>query len=203
MQDIDKAVSVLTKGGVVIFPTETLYGLGTIALDPIACAKVFVIKNRAKNKPVPVIIGEIDQLDMLVGDLNVSIDIIKQKFWPGPLSVLLPAKDSLPSEIVNRDGYVCVRYTSHPIAKELCIRSSSPLIATSANISGEKPPASFDEIDKKLLSKVDFFLSYAPYPMEAKPSTIIKFLGHNRVKIIREGAVTKEKLMNVGFKIEN
>ncbi len=201
-EDIDKAIEVLKNSGTIIFPTETLYGLGAIALDFTACAKVFKIKNRPKNKPVPVIVGGLEQLNILSCKLDVlPLDILKYKFWPGPLSVLLPARESLPLEIVSRDGLVCVRYTSHPIAQILCLMSNSPLVATSANISGQKPPKDFEDIHEDILSAVDYVVSKGPRPRGGAPSTIIEFITPKKIRLIRSGAVSTDRLIQAGFDV--
>ena len=202
MKDINQAILKLKAGGVIIFPTETLYGLGASALDEKAVQRIYQIKKRSENKPFPVIIGEPSQLDMLLEDTsNAILEFIKKKFWPGPLSVVLPGRKNLPRQILSNRGLICVRYTSHPIARKLCLLSGFPLVATSANISGASPPKNFNDISCELIQKVDYVLKLGPSPKGAAPSTIIRFLNENTVEIIREGAISSTHLKSAGLNI--
>jgi len=200
---IVKAAEIIKKGGVVIFPTETLYGLGTNALNQDAIKRIFEIKIRPMQKVLPVIIGDISQLKMLVDRTdNIPLDLILDKFWPGPLSILFSGKTNLPKGVVNQEGYVCIRLTSHPVARNLCLASGYPLVATSANLSGKPSPRLFDEINKGLLKKVDMAINLYPQPSGRKPSTIIKFVGDKTIKIIRHGAISINNLKKAGLNIK-
>ncbi len=202
--EIEHAVLVLKKGGIIIFPTETLYGIGAIALFDSAVSKVFKLKKRPLDKTVPVIIGEITQLSMLTDTgKDFPLDLIEKKMWPGPLSILFPARENLPKGIVSKDGFVCVRLTSNKTARKLCIRSGYPLVATSANISGTSAPASLEDIDKRLLELCDFVVKSGEKPEGKKASTIIKFLDKKRIKILRQGAYSFEKLKKLGLEVVN
>jgi len=200
---IDRAAEIIKKGGVIIFPTETLYGLGTNALNQDAIKRIFKIKNRSIQKVLPVIIGDISQLKMLVNRTdNIPLDLILDKFWPGPLSILFSGKTNLSKGVVNKEGYVCIRLTSHPVARNLCLSSGYPLVATSANFSGKPSPRWFDEIDKGLLSKVDMAINLYPQPSGMKPSTIVKFVGYKTIQIIRQGAISINDLKKAGLDIK-
>ena len=203
MTPIVKAAEIIKKGGVVIFPTETLYGLGTNALNQDAIKRIFEIKIRPMQKVLPVIIGDISQLKMLVDRTdNIPLDLILDKFWPGPLSILFSGKTNLPKGVVNKEGYVCIRLTSHPVARNLCLASGYPLVATSANLSGKPSPKLFDEINKGLLKKVDMAINLYPPPSGRKPSTIIKFIGDKTIQIVRQGAISINDLKKAGLKIK-
>jgi len=200
---IDRAAEIIKKGGVIIFPTETLYGLGTNALNQDGIKRIFEIKNRSIQRVLPVIIGDISQLNMLVNRTEIiPLDLILDKFWPGPLSILFSGKTNLPKGVVNKEGYVCIRLTSHPVARDLCLYSGYPLVATSANFSGKPSPRSFDEIDKRLLKKVDMAINLSPSPSGKRPSTIVKFISHNTIQIIRQGAISINDLVKAGLNIK-
>lgn len=202
--EIEKAVEILKKGGVIIYPTETLYGIGGVALFESTVNKVFEVKKRALDKPLPVIIGEIGQLFMLIKNQeNIPIDFIEKNLWPGPVSILFSAKEGLPKGIVSPDGFVCVRLTSNNTARELCIRSGYPLVATSANISSKPSPQHLEDIDKELIKMCDLLIKSGEKPKGGKPSTILKFIDKKKVKVLRYGAFSLEKLKELGLTVEN
>ncbi len=130
------------------------------------------------------------------------MDLILDHFWPGPLSILFPGKKDLPKGILSGKGYVCVRLTSHPIARKLCVKSGFPLFATSANRSGMPSPKSFEEIDADVLGMVDMALNLGPRPSGVNPSTIVKFVEKNIVEILRHGEISCEDLRRVGLYVK-
>ncbi|MFP4214054.1 MAG: L-threonylcarbamoyladenylate synthase [Desulfohalobiaceae bacterium] len=202
MQDIDKAAQAVLKGKVLIYPTETFYALGCSALDSRACGLVFQHKFRAQAKPLPVLIGGLEQLQLLSScSSQVDLQQLADSFWPGPLSVLLPAKPGLPSQIQNEQGYVSLRWTPHPIAQRLCLEAGRPLVATSANISLQPPAARPEDLDPDLLQKVDFFLDGRPLPAGGLPSTVVQIAGQNRLWVLRLGAVGEQDLLQAGYEL--
>ncbi len=204
MDAINRAVLLLKRGKVIIFPTETLYAIGCNALNKGSLLRLYQIKNRPCEKRVPIVIGDLFQLDLITEiPCWFPLGLIRDRFWPGPLSILLPAKSGLPKCIVNPEGKVCVRFTPHPITQKLCVESGLPLVASSANFSGMPAPDTFEKIDKDLIKEVDLVLNLPPIPSGGNPSTIIEFLGKTQIKIIRKGAISRESLKEAGFVIIN
>ena len=159
----------LQFGGSVVFPTETIYGLGAIATDAKAVANLFAIKGRSPEKPPPIIVSDHQQLLQLVSEIPPQAKTLMEKFWPGALTIIFPAKNSLPEIICGKSTFegkeistVAVRMTSHPLAKKLCEEAGAPLVATSANFSGATgraaAPQTLDDIPFEFLQKVDVII---------------------------------------------
>lgn len=137
--EIDIAADIIKKGGIVAMPTETVYGLAADALNGEAVAKIFKAKGRPMDNPLIVHISDIKQIDMLVAEFSDKAKKLAEKFWPGPLTIVLPKSDIIPDEVSAGLSTVAIRFPSHPIAHEL-IAKSSPIAAPSANLSGSPSP---------------------------------------------------------------
>lgn len=137
---LGRAVVEIQRGGIVAFPTETFYGL---AVDPFcrpALIALYKLKKRAADKPILVLIDCVEQLALLTKSVPQQYIPLMEKYWPGPLTLIFPAKKSLPVELTGRTGTIGVRISPHPVARELVRATGIPLTATSANISGYPPP---------------------------------------------------------------
>ena len=202
MSTIDKAVAILQIGGCLIYPTETFYALGCSGLESRAVERIFSLKSRPLSKPLPLIIGDLGQLEPIASPITPLTRRLMDRFWPGPLSVLIPARSGLPRGLVSDRGLVCVRLTSHPGARSLCLQTGTPLTASSANFSGKKPPSAPDEIDPELKGQADFFFNPPPPPGGGAPSTIVAEAEQGKLNILREGAIDRETLIGAGFYVE-
>ncbi len=198
MGSIEAAIAILKKRGVIVYPTETLFALGGMALDGDVCQRIVEIKRRPPSKPFPIIVGNYGQLHLLVQRVPPVAERIIRLFWPAPLSILLPARSGLPPEVVGEEDMVCVRCSPHPVARSLCLETGFPLIATSANISGEPPPSSPDQVSPEVLSQIDTIISPPPPPQGGAPSTIISITPEEDVKVIRKGAFPSSLLLKAG-----
>jgi len=201
-----ECVAKVRAGGLIIFPTETLYGLGCIATDAAALGGLFEAKERGPGQPPPVLISDAAQLASLAPVYNDTAAALMQAYWPGFLTLILPARDGLSPLLtgIAADGNfatVGVRMTSHPLARELCERIGQPIVATSANISGATGnaanPHRVEDIDPTLQARVDVLLDGGP--VRGEPSTIIDCSG-TAPRIVRPGAVkfTEEELAAYG-----
>lgn len=200
---IEEALPVVHSGGVIIYPTETLYALGAEAMDEVAAKRVVLIKGRPVTKPLPLIIGNMDQLDLVTDSVTPEILRLARSFWPGPLSIIVKAKAELPNELKDAQGFTSVRWTDHPIAERLCLESRSPLISTSANKSGNTPAATPDGIDPVLEGMVDGVIREKPYPRGGDPSTVVRAMPGGKVSILRYGVITKAALVQAGFTVSD
>ncbi len=196
---MQRAVEAIADGKCLIYPTETLYAIGGGAFHADAAQAVVDIKARPQTKPLPIIIGSMEQLGMITGWFSKAFVRLADVFWPGPLSVLVPTGRRLPRLLRDESGFTSVRLSAHPLARELCLRSGMPLIATSANISGQSAPATPDQIDPRLAQKVAAVVADKPWPAGGLPSTVVKCLGTREVAVIREGAVSIAMLRDAGF----
>lgn len=197
----------LRRGALAVFPTETFLALGCPALDAEAVGRVYAVKRRPPRRTLPLLAGHADQLrDLLV--LDAAPADLLARFWPGPLTVLLPlapaAARRMPSDLVSalaRDGLVAARVTSHPAAARLAILAGCPLTSSSANVSGNPPARRIEELDPALTASLapdDVILEADPLPAGGEPSTIVAPEGR-RLRILRRGAVTAEMLRAAGF----
>ncbi len=174
--------------GVIVFPTETVYGIGCDALDRDVIRRVLDIKKRTLNKPLPVLISDTKQLDDLVKEMPPLAEDLIKAFWPGPLTIVFKAKDTLPEEVTAGSGSVGVRMPDHPVCLEIIKAVGGPIIAPSANLSGKTPPAAFSEIDRSIIQASDFALD-AGRCQYGIPSTVVDVREEKPV-IIREGTIS-------------
>lgn len=197
---LQRALETIRNGGCLIYPTETLYALGAGVFHPEAARRVVTLKARPLNKPLPLIIGSREQLGMITGWMSKTLDHLARSFWPGPLSILVPARRDLPPEVRDARGLTSVRLTAHPLAARLCVQAGTPLIATSANLSGHPAAARPEELDRELTRQV-LVLSEKPWPAGGRPSTVVRCLGTDLIEVLRHGAVADEDLANAGFEL--
>lgn len=133
------AVGVLSGGALVIYPTDTLYALGGRALDPAAVVAVRRAKGREEGKPLPLVAADIEQARSLCASWPEAAAVLAAQFWPGPLTLVLPAQPALPRDVTSATGHVAVRVPGLALTRDLC-RGAGPLVATSANRAGGTPP---------------------------------------------------------------
>lgn len=185
---------------VLIFPTETLYGIGCSIRSETAIARVLKIKNRGQTQPPPVLIASAQQLSVLVTELSPLARELIAQFWPGSLTLVLPARDEVPEVLCGRsaDGKtrtIGVRHTAHPLASALCETLHSPIIATSANFSGATGqaanPHSLDDIPEELKLLVDIVIDGGP--VGGLPSTVVDCVAQPP-RILRTGAIALEEI---------
>ena len=186
------AIEALRRGGVIIYPTETLYALGGNGFDPDVAARVVALKGRPAGKPLPLIIGSPDQLRLVTDHVDSNLERLAREFWPGPLSVLVRARGNIPRLVTDEEGYTSLRLTPHPIAAALCREIEAPLVA----------PALPEAIDPFLVDSVDAVIRDRPHPAGGKPSTLIRIVGPNRIELLREGTIAKDLLEKHGFEVQ-
>ncbi len=189
---IEKAVDLITKGGVIVYPTDTCYGIGCDATNPSAIKKIFKIKGREKNKPLPLIASSLEMIEKYV-----FMDERAKKLYrafPG-ISVALRKKGSDIPDIVNKEK-VAFRIPSNEISKKLCELSGKPLVSTSANLSGDPSPYSIEEVKlslKKSINQIDLFID-SGILNNNPPSTIVDLV---EGKISRIGSVKEDQIKNL------
>jgi len=184
---IEAAARVLKEGGLVIYPTETFYGLGAAVSRADAVHRIGQLKGRGDGKPMAVIAGDEAAARSLWREVPPEAELFIRQFWPGPLTLVLPARAGLPFEI-GSTGMVGVRVSSHPVALELA-RLVGPIISTSANLSGNRESTKVKHIDARLRESVDRILDAGTTPGGA-PSTVLGFKDGKPV-VLREGAIQR------------
>lgn len=184
---IQKAIQILKKGGIAIFPTDTIFGIGCRLDNQEALKKLFKIRNRPEEKAV---LAVVDSLEMAKKYVYIPRKVQSQlidTFWPGPLTIVLPCKTKKVPPLARGGGKTLgVRQTNHPILLELIKAVGAPLVAPSANFAGEKSPKIFSDIDPKLIALVDFALDI---PSGGQQASTVVDCSHRQWKILREGAV--------------
>ncbi len=189
---IEEAVLLIRKDGVVAFPTETLYGLGANALSEKAVMKVFRIKDRGYEKPIPILIDKKETLSELVSNVSEKAESLIERFWPGGLTIIFEASPKLPLLLTANTGKVGIRISSNAIAQQLVKQMGAPITATSANTSGQKACASAKEVYESLGNRVDLIIDGG----ETKGclgSTIVDAT-FTPVKVVRVGTIGLKKL---------
>ncbi len=192
---LEEAARVITSGGVIVYPTETLYGVGADALDEKAVGKVLAAKKRQDNKPILVIVHSVEQLGELVAEIPPPAIQLMEKFWPGPLTIVFKAKPGLPLELTQGSETIGVRIPSNTFCLELLRRCDCPLTSTSANISGEPMQRTIAEIRTTLNVGIDLFIDAGTLP-ESKPSTVVS-AAVSPPKLTREGVISLHELQAV------
>lgn len=186
---IDKAVEIMNGGGVIIYPTETCYGIGCDATNPKATNKIYTIKMRDKNKPLPIIVSSVIMISKYA-IITPQMKHLVKKFMPGPLTIVARTKGSSLGKTIGKS--VSFRITSNNIALSLVKKLKLPMISTSANISGEAPLYRIDNVIKKFNKKVDMIID-AGKLKKNRPSTCID-MSESEIKIIREGPIPTKKV---------
>jgi len=187
---IPHALEILRAGGLVAFPTDTVYGLGALVSDNAAIESIFTTKDRPIEKAIPILIGDADDLD------NVAIDIpelarrLAARFWPGPLTIVVPKRADLPEAVSSTDT-VGVRVPDHAVARAL-LRAAGPMAVSSANLSGEASPRTAEEVIRQLNGHIPLVLDGGG-TRGGVPSTVVDVTGAEPV-ILRAGPVTLEQI---------
>lgn len=197
LREILKKISqYLSTDKVGAIPTETFYALACNPFSEKALEKLFTLKGRSPNKPILLLLGRLEDLSLVVARIpSLAIKLIKA-FWPGPLTLVLPAKKELPKLLTADLGTVGVRLSSCEITRKVAQAFGKPVTGTSANISEKAPCRSAEEI-AKVFPTIDFILEGGPVKSE-KPSTVIEIL-EKEIKLIREGVISFEKIKKVAY----
>ena len=187
-----EAIAALRDGDVIVFPTETLYGLGADALNCRAVEQVFQLKGRDPLNPIPVLVADQRMLYHLVADLPTLAQKLIHQYWPGPLTLILPGRKDIPPPLLNAAGGVGVRLSSEPIATQLVRALGRPLTATSANPSGQEPARTLQEANKYFADRIQIFVDGGTLTSK-RGSTVAEVMA-DRIKIIREGEIRAVEL---------
>ncbi len=196
---LESAATLMQSGEPVIFPTETYFALGSRALDATATARVFVAKNRSTVKPLPLIIGSMEQLDM-VAKVEPELLPLLETFWPGPLTVLFTAHLRVPDVLTGGTNRVAVRLSSHPVARALALAVGEPITSSSANVSGDPPARLADDLNPVLLKAVGGVVNLPPVPGGGLPSTLVLY-ENGALRLLRAGSISQEQLENAGWTV--
>ncbi len=188
-KQIDKGIQILKQGGVIAFPTDTVYGLGADAFNSNAVKRIYDIKKRPKHLPLPLLIGDIKQLDILAEPLSEIALFLVRRFWPGGLTLVVPKAAYLPGYLGNTS--IAVRIPAHPVCLALIQAINNPIIGTSANISGRPSALTAGEVRQQLGNEVDLIIDGGRCP--GGESTVVDVTG-GEVVILRQGIIPEDEI---------
>ena len=198
-EKIKMAAESIKQGKLVLFPTETVYGIGANALDEKAVKDIFIAKGRAQDNPLIVHIANIEMLDNLVQNVGEIEQKLMEKFWPGPLTIVLEKKEIVPSVITGGLDTVAIRMPSNDVARKLIEYSGCPIAAPSANISGKPSGTLVGDIIDELDGKVDYIIDSGKVDIGVE-STVVRVVG-NTVHLLRPGKITPEDIQKLGINV--
>jgi len=188
VDELDAAVAALRRGMLVCYPTETTYGLAADITQGAALARLVALKGRDPQAPFGLIVADVAQAASLASVWPARAVALAAAHWPGPLTLVVPARRDLPPEIVGESGGVGLRVSSHPTAAALVGRLGRPITATSTNPSGARPALSVAEARGYFGDRIAVYLDAGAAP-RLSASTVVQIDGDGRVKVLRSGAV--------------
>lgn len=191
--DVVRAAEVLRLGGLVAIPTETVYGLAAHALDPKAVARIFEAKNRPHFDPLIVHVARREQVEGLVTRIPEGAEALMERFWPGPLTLVLPKRECVPDLVTAGLPSVAIRIPDHPVAQDLLRTSGLPLAAPSANLFGRVSPTTPQHVAEQLAERIDLILDGGPCRVGVE-STILHVGDDGRLTMLRPGGVPLEAI---------
>jgi L-threonylcarbamoyladenylate synthase len=189
---VKKAAQIIAEGGVIVYPTDTVYGLGCNPFDEDAVKRIFRIKGE-RTKPLPILASDVKEIENIAHTTDKALKFA-EKFWPGPLTMILLKKPSLPSLVTRDLDSVAVRVPNHKVALELIRTSGGLLVGTSANRTGKKPPRTAQEAAKQIGEEADLIIDDGPTPIGAS-STIID-LTREKLEIVRQGPIKLKDILS-------
>jgi L-threonylcarbamoyladenylate synthase len=190
---ISQALQVLREGGLVAFPTDTVYGLGAMIRNPRSIEGLYLTKERDSAKAIPVLLGDHSDLDGVAVNTSADARRLAEHLWPGPLTLVVPRHPTLP-DILSPHPTIGVRMPNHPVALGL-LRRTGPLAVTSANLSGFPSTTTVQEVFEQLQGRISLIIDGGRTP-GGSPSTVVDCTGPELV-ILRSGPLTKEDLLSV------
>jgi len=194
---INLAATVLRDGGLVVFPTETVYGIGALADSKFGAQEIFEVKVRPLDKPLPWLVENEDALDTYGVEVPDYAHRLAHAFWPGALTLVVKASDRVGRDFRASDGTVALRSPKHEVVIELLQAAGGPIIATSANTSGNPAPGAFEEVEGRIVQAADLSLDGGETQHQTA-STVVDCTGAEPV-LLREGAVAWDEILSVAM----
>jgi len=190
---INLAATVLRDGGIVVFPTETVYGLGALADSKFGPHEIFEVKVRPADLPIPLLVETEDALDTWGADVPEYAHNLARAFWPGAVTLVVKASGRVPKDFVAPDGTIGLRSPKHEVVMELIQAAGGPIFTTSANTHGNPAPGTFEEIEPRIIANADVALDGGETEHQMA-STVVLCTGA-APQVVREGAVSAEDIL--------
>ncbi len=191
-EQLQTAVKILREGGLVAYPTDTVYGLGADAFNERAVERVYEVKGRPEGMPLPLLLADVSQISQVAVDISDLAWRLAERFLPGALTLVLHSDPRIPRRVTAGGDTIAVRVPDHPVPRALIHSLGSPITGTSANLSGMPSITSADEVARQLGAKVDLIISYGGC-YKGKESTIVDTTG-SRPRILRQGAIPRDEI---------
>ncbi|MDR2520580.1 MAG: threonylcarbamoyl-AMP synthase [Bacteroidales bacterium OttesenSCG-928-I14] len=186
-REIKKACEILKKGGIILYPTDTIWGIGCDATNENAVNKIFFIKKRYNTKAMLVLLDSFTKLHNYVHDFSINTFDLLNFYCEKPLTIIYPGAKNVAPNLIAHDGTLGIRVTKESFSKQLCCQLNNPLVSTSANISGYPAPINFPEISNEIIQSVDYVVDYRKNEINSVTSSTIISLKEKRLaKIIRK-----------------
>ncbi|MBN2010374.1 threonylcarbamoyl-AMP synthase [candidate division KSB1 bacterium] len=192
---IEQAAKIILRDGVIGYPTETVYGLGANALREPAIHNIFRLKQRDQDKPILVIASDTEMINRIVKSIPDAALRLADAFWPGPLTMLFPAANNLPSALLGGRSTIGIRIPDHPVCLELLRYCGVPITSTSANISGDQNPMSAEEVANAFGDQLDALID-GGIATSRMPSTVVD-ISTDPPKLIRDGVITRQQIVTI------
>ena len=193
LQSIQRALEILQAGGLVAFPTDTVYGVGALAFNGKAVESIYEAKDRPIEKAIPLLLGDLDDINKVAAKVPLMAKKLAERFWPGPLTIVVPKHLSLP-DAVSATNTVAVRVPNHVVARSV-LRAAGPMAVTSANMSGQPSPSTAQEVFAQLNGRIALILDGGKTP-GGVPSTLVDCTGSKPV-VVREGPIRFDEIIAI------
>jgi L-threonylcarbamoyladenylate synthase len=188
------AATAIKQGSLVSFPTDTYFALGADGMNNRAVQHVFEVKGRNPGTPVPLLISDLDMVTELATTFPQIVMDLASRFWPGALTIVVPALERVPESVTARTGTVGLRIPDHSLARQLIRLSGTPITGTSCNVTSQPPMANARDVDQQFGEKIDFCIE-SPCGSNTAPSTVISY-ANGKLSILRLGAISIESIKN-------
>jgi len=186
LQELENAVSIMKKGGVILYPTDTVWGIGCDATNFTATDRIYKLKKRRESKSMIILVNDINMFQEYVSDLpDIALDLINT--FEKPTTIIYPHAKNIAKNLIGSDGSIAIRIVKNDFCNQLIHLLGKPIVSTSANISGEQTPLSFNKISNEITQSVDFIVSINHDKInQFKPSTILRLMENGEFKVIRQ-----------------
>jgi L-threonylcarbamoyladenylate synthase len=183
--EVAKALKIVQDGGIILYPTDTIWGIGCDATNTEAVQKIYRLKQRDETKSMIILLDTENKLESYISNVNpLAYDLIE--YAENPLTLVMPGAKNISPALISSDGSIGIRISKHPFCQQLIQRMRKPLVSTSANISGKPSPQYFSQIDAEIIDGVDYVVDFDQHSMEIKtPSTIMKLAPDGQFQFIR------------------
>lgn len=185
-EEVEKALEVIKAGGIILYPTDTIWGIGCDATNETAVEKIIKLKGRAESKSLIVLLENENRLESYASEIpEIAYDLIE--YAENPLTIIFSGAKNLAPNVINQDQTVGIRIAKHPFCQQLIQRFRKPIVSTSANLSGKDAPKNFGQISEEIINGVDYVVDFGQDDLsEKKPSTIMKLEADGRFSFIRK-----------------